>query len=409
MKDKREFKKYRQRIAKEGLLKSIFIGSMLGCAALVVIAFLTWFFAYKPGLFIAIAAFVAVTAATAPLFYFFKYRPSVKEIARRVDGLGLEERMLTMNELEGDDSLIAQMQREDTMRALGTVDHMLIKIALTAIIIVPFSICCALGLGMTTVSSLYYADVIPSGIVSLSAPYTQNIYTVTYSVEPNVTTGEDGAEVSTINGTIIYWTGDWSKETQVNENGDKVLEGDNARPVYAIPNDNYVFVAWSDGYANPYRQDTVIDEDVFVQAIFEAVPSDPDQQQSEQDSQSGENGDGDSQNGQGENQDGEGQEGEPQDSEQQDGEKQDSDSNDENSDKDDDSDSDSDDGLNRGDGASGSRDLGSQQIVDGQTYYGDEYDDAYNSWQDRRGSDNNIPDDLKDFIEDYYGSIETNS
>ena len=404
MKDKQQIKKYSQRIVKEGVLKSLFFGIILGCVSLAIVAFFTWFFAYKPGLFIALAAFVAVSAGTTPLFYYCKYRPSVKAIARRVDSLGLEERMLTMTELDGDESVIAKMQREDTMRALGTVDHMRIKISITAAIIVPLAICSVLGIGMTTVSSLYYADVITSGLVTLRAPYTPNIFTVTYSVEPNVTAGENGVEVSTVNGIVIYWTGDWSDETPVNENGDKVIEGNDARPVYAVPNDNYVFVAWSDGYRNPYRQDVEVDEDIYVQAIFEPVPSDPDLEQSESESQGGQSGNGDTMEGGGDSA-GE-QEGEPSDGDAADGE-QDSDSVE--GDGDGEGGESENDNRSESDSAGGSRDLGSQQIVDGQTYYGDEYDDAYRSWKERQGSDNNIPDELKDFIEGYYDSIETGS
>ncbi len=393
MANKNTFDKYRKRIVKEGILKSLFFGLIGGSIALAIVGFLTWFFDYKQGLFIAIAAFIGVTAAITPLLYFLKYRPSVKQIAQRVDALGLEERMLTMTELEGDDSFIARTQREDTMRALGSVNHMLLKIAVGAAIIVPLVVCCVLGAGMTTVSSLYYADVIPSGIVTLTVPYVPGVYTVTYSVEPNVEEDEEGNETETINGTVIYWTGDWNADEEVNPDGDKVIEGQDARAVYAIPDDGYVFTSWSDGKSDPYRHDTGVDADIFVQAIFEPMEPDPDDQQSQQDAE----GEGEGQQGEGEQGEGQPQDGQPQDGEGE-GESQGE-------------------GEGEGDGegepsdpshsASGSRDLSSQQIVDGQTYYGDQFEDAYDAWQERQGSDSNIPDDLKGYIEDYFGSIET--
>lgn len=373
------YEKYRKRIVKEGVLKSVLLGVIIGLAAFLITAFFSWFFDYKAGFFIALALFAVIAAACSLLFYFLRYRPTVKQVACRIDDLGLEERMLTMIELEGDDSYIAKAQREDTVRALGTVDHMLLKIAISAAILVPFCVACVLGLGMATVSSLHVAGVIPSGLVTLTPDFTPGVFTATYSVE-------EGGE-----GYIIYWTGDWSAPSLVSETGDKVKEGEDAKAVYAVPADDWVFVCWSDGFGDPYRQDTVVDEDIFVQAIFEPMDPDPEDSEAEDSANSEENGDPGQEGQQGEGQDG--QDGEPQEGDAQ-GEGKD-DSNGEPSAKPGQS------------GASGARDLSSQQIVDGQTYYGDQFDDAYQSAKDRLSSDSNIPDDLKGHIEDYYESIET--
>ncbi len=382
--ERKIYEKYRKRIVKEGILKSVLLGDIIGLAVFLVTAFFSWFFDYKAGLFIALALFGVISTAATLLFYFLRYRPTVKQVACRIDALGLEERMLTMTELEGDDSYIARAQREDTIRALGSVDHMLLKIAISAAIIVPFCICCVLGLGMATVGSLHVAGIIPSGLVTLTPDYTPGVFTAIYSVE-------EGGE-----GSIIYWTGDWSSPTPVSETGDKVKEGEDAKAVYAIPADDWVFVCWSDGWGNPYRQDTVVDEDIFVQAIFEPMDPDPEDSEAEDSANSEENSDP-SQEGQQGQQGQEGQDG------QQDGEPQEGDAQGEGKD-----DSNGEPSANPGQsGASGARDLSSQQIVDGQTYYGDQFDDAYQSAKDRLSSDSNIPDDLKGHIEDYYESIET--
>ena len=377
-----ELKKYRGRVVKEGILKSLFIGIICGMAALIPVAFLTWFFAYKPGLFISIAVFAVVTAAVAVPVYFLRYRPSVKQIAQRIDGLGLEERMLTMTELEGDESFMARAQREDTRRALGTVSHMLIKMAIGASLIVPLVICCVLGAGMTTVDALYYADIIPSGLVTLTPEYTPSIYTVSYSVE-------EGGE-----GSVVYYTGDWSEETPVSEEGDQVVEGEDAPAVYAVAARDWIFISWSDGVGDPYRHDTVVDGDIFVQAIFEPMDPDPDDKEAEDDSHNEESGGG---QGEGEGEESESQpgEGEPQEGEPEEGEEgEDGERNPSSEPMD-------------GSGEYDRRNDSSKKIIDGQIYYGDEFDDGYDQWHERQGSDGNLPDDLKGHIEDYYGSIET--
>lgn len=370
------FEKYRKRLVKEGIVKSLLLGLALGLFALAVVAFFTWLFGYKPGLFVALASFVFVAAATVPVFYFLKFRPTVKQIARRMDALGLEERVLTMTELEGDDSYIARIQREDAEKTAKKLNAALLKLAVSAAIVVPFAVACVFGLGMTTVSALHYAGIIPSGIVTIEHMHIPGEYTVSYTVE-------EGCE-----GTIIYYTGDWSAETPVT-GSETVKEGETAKAVYAVPAEDWAFVSWSDGLRDPYRQDTVLDGDIIVQAIFEAMEPDP---------EDGEEQNSDSQDGEGEGESDEPQEGEPQegdgenqgegDPEEQEEQKPSGEPNDQMS-------------------AGGMRDVTSQQIVDGDTYYGDEFDDAYRQAMDRLENDKNIPDELKQHISDYYDSLET--
>ncbi len=378
MKDEAAFEKYRKRLVKESVLKSLFYGVIFGCAALAVVAFFTWLFGYKPGLFFALAAFVAVTAALTPIFYFLKFRPTTKQIARRVDELGLEERVLTMTELEGDGSYIAQVQREDTMHAMSSVSGMLLKIAISVSLIVAFSVACVFGAGMTTVSALHYAGIIPSGLVALTPGNMAGVYTVSYSVQ-------EGGE-----GTIIYWTGDWTAETPV-EGSETLSEGETAKAVYAIPADDWLFVCWSDGKRDPYRQDTVSDSDIVVQAIFERLEADPEDGENQDPTE----GDTDGEKQESDQQ----QEGEPEPG----GDEEDGEQGDEEMDSPNEPSGDPQDDPTAG----GMRDMSSQQIVDGKTYYGDEFDDAYRQAMERLSQDDNIPEELKKYIEDYYESIET--
>ena len=389
------YDKDRQRIQKEGILKSLFLGIIIASIATVITAFFLWFFGVKAGLFIAIGVFAVLTAAITPLFYFLRYRPTVKQIARRVDELGLEERVLTMTELAGDDSEIARLQRSDTLAALSSVNHMLIKIVVSVAIIVPLVLCSVLGVGMLSVSALHFAGILPSGLVTLSPDYMPGVYTVSYAVEA-------GGE-----GTVIYWTGDWSEETPVDADGERVEQGNTAKAVYAIPAENWVFVSWSDGNSDPYRQDTVVDGDIHVEAIFEPMGPDPSGLEAELNaSQEGMGGEGQ------QGQEGSGGQSQAGGDQSQDGEPQPGDG-DEGEEGETNPDGDNNGGPegqpNDSNGASGARDLTSQQVKDGQTYYGDEFEDAYERARERLTSDSNIPDELKDFIEDYFQSIETGS
>ena len=122
------FDKYYSRLAREGMLKALFCGLIVGFAVNFAVAFTAWYYGWN-GLWWALGAWVVVTAATTPLFYIKKFKPSAKEVAERLDRLGLEERMITMTELEQDDSYIAFRQREDAKLQLEAVERKRIKLA----------------------------------------------------------------------------------------------------------------------------------------------------------------------------------------------------------------------------------------------------------------------------------------
>ena len=138
------FKKYYRRIAKEGFLKSILSGLVVGFLAMLLTAGLFWYMGWKAVWICGIVG-CALTALATYLFYRFKFQPTTKAIAKRIDELGLEERILTMTELEGDESYIAMKQREDALKALGTVHAGLIKIVVSAPLVIA-----------TVMSGIYY-------------------------------------------------------------------------------------------------------------------------------------------------------------------------------------------------------------------------------------------------------------
>ena len=63
-------------------------------------------------------AALAVAAAVALLAYFVWLRPKNKEVLARIDSLGLQERMITMEELKLEETVIAKAQRQDAKEHL---------------------------------------------------------------------------------------------------------------------------------------------------------------------------------------------------------------------------------------------------------------------------------------------------
>jgi len=240
------FKKYYNRLKTEGIVKALLCGLIFGCSALAISAGLVWFMGWK-AFWVSLIVWAVVSAGTGVAFYKLKFQPTTREIALRIDELGLQERILTMTELEGDESYIAQRQREDAFHALNTVQAGLLKIAVSAFVIVGVILSGVAGLGFTTVSALTAMDLLPSGLELIEQTKADPLR-YTYQIEYKVQ-ADGGGEIQ---GTLMQ----------------AVDQGEDATPVVAIPSKDYIFIAWSDGLQDPYRHDTAIKYEMTIYAIF---------------------------------------------------------------------------------------------------------------------------------------------
>ena len=373
---KKIFEKYYSRLALEGFLKALILGLIFGFAAEFIVAFATWMASYN-GLWISIAAGVAVAAGMTALFYFKKFRPTAKQIAKRVDRLGLEERLITMTELEGDDSYIALRQREDAQKKMREVEAKEIKLRLSKLAIAFAAVFMALGVSMTTVTGLAASGEISGGddFFEQVFPEPPVYFEVTYIAD-------EGGEIL--------------------ENADQVvLKGDDALPVLAVADEGYMFKGWSDELEkndpdyvpDPARTDTNIQESLTVHAEFAPVQEgngggggqsgENDKPQDEQDGDGdqpndapsdgqsgGQNGDSQQQEGQ------QGQDGQPG---QEPGQ--------------------------GGDGAGGSYQE-NNQIWDGETYYRALLEEYLKKAQEYLENNQDLPPELRDIIDAYFDIIE---
>ena len=321
MEPKELLQKYRARLVREGWIQSILCGLIVGFVLNIIcsVAFMVFGVKY---FWISILLFVVAAAAATPLFYFKKFNPTKKQVAVRVDALGLEERILTMTQLEGDDSYIAQRQREDAKEALKSLNGALVKIAVSIPLIVAMAVTCLLGIGTTTASALMYHNGGVLGAIEENnankASENETFFEVRYDV---VLIDMSTYNVEFDEGGMI--DGDFFQV---------VANGASADPVMAIAEDGYVFAGWNDGYEEPYRQDMDIRENMVFVAMFVEMQ------------------DGD------------------------------------------------------GEGASGATVPGNQ-VIDGNTYYGNEYGNSYSDAKDAMNSDSNLSDGDKGIIGDYFNNI----
>lgn len=338
------FKKYYSRLAREGIIKALLCGMIFGFSALFLVSIILWL-TYESIFWVSILSGVVVTLLIAPLFYYKKFKPTTKEIARRVDELGLEERVLTMTELENDSSYIAMRQREDTIEALQTVNAGLLSIAVSVPLIIATCVTGFFGTGMTVVTTLSAFGVIESGreiIEEANRPLPEYV-DIEY-------------EVSGEGGRIVNF------ETEEEIPFQAVEKGKNAIPIIAVPDEGYIFLGWSDELSDPYREDENVTANMTLIAEFAALMDGGDMPGGEDGFPGDLPGDLGGQEGQGQ--------------------------------------------PGQGPGAGGEF-KPTNQIIDGETFYGHEYDVAFEDVLNVLSQNAEMSDRLKQLISNYFETIKT--
>ena len=241
---KKHFTEYQPKLTFEAILKSALCAVAIGFGTGLVLGLIFWLFGVEI-FWILIAATLGVACASGVLFYFLRFRPTDKSNAARLDRLGLEERMVTMVELEGNDSYIATIQRADAEASLKTIDKSQLKIKIPRIIIILSLVFFILGTGMITVNVLTELGLMPGGddlIDDLLEDEFVDYVTVTYEAD-------DGG---TIDG----------------EPDQDIVKGTDTSTVTAVADEGYMFKEWSDGYKSPTRFDQKVTESIVYTAIF---------------------------------------------------------------------------------------------------------------------------------------------
>ena len=242
------FDNYQPKLKFEAILRSALCGLAVGCAVNFLVGAIFWFTGVE--LFLAlIGILVGVSVAAGFAFYFLRFKPTDVSSARRLDALGLKERMVTMVEFDHVETRMAQIQREDAKAALSKVDKSLLKVKISRGIAIALAICAFLGVGMTTVNILTELGIIQGGddIIQEIVDDQLTVYvTLTYEIE-------DGG---------ILEGGD---EIQI------IPLGSDGVAVTAVADEGYMFQEWSDGLTNPTRTDRGVKESVTYTAIFVEV------------------------------------------------------------------------------------------------------------------------------------------
>lgn len=244
------FRNYYKKLRRSAIIKSVLWGLAFGFIAAFITGFITWF-SYEKGFLITIGVFVAATLAASLICYYAFFRPTAKDAAKAVDALGLEERMITMLELEGSDDYMAVRQREDAKEALEKFGDKKLGLGISLALVITLAIVAAFGVSGATVTGLADLGVIKSGaelIDEAQGKDPRNYVTIKYQ--------------ATSGGNIVG-----NAEQTIRKNGA-------TETVVAAAEDGYMFFCWTDGYAYPARSDARLTESETYTALFVQLGSD---------------------------------------------------------------------------------------------------------------------------------------
>ena len=246
MKKDPTLKKFQNKLIWEAALRSLFAAFVVACTVASLVGVIFWLTPVS-GTWFTVGTAIVLFAALTPVFYFCNYRPNDIDVARRLDSLGLEERMITQNQYANDDSYIAVKQSEDAKAALANMGATKIPFALSWLAVIPLAISACLGGGMITVNALTDAEIIRGGneiIDVIVDPEPEVWYNIRY-----VVVGLD------IRSGMIF--GVYEDEGGFIEGDDEqlVLKDGYALPVSAEAEDGWAFLCWDfdENQADPYR------------------------------------------------------------------------------------------------------------------------------------------------------------
>ena len=102
-----ELKKYINKIKIESIIKSIIYGLINGFITFTLLNLILYIFNYKNILLVLLLS-ILIWILSSVFIYLYKMKPSINNVAKRIDELGLQERIVTMVEYRDSDDYMAQ-------------------------------------------------------------------------------------------------------------------------------------------------------------------------------------------------------------------------------------------------------------------------------------------------------------
>lgn len=143
--DKRSFNTYQKKLKIENYIKSGLFAIFSSFGFMTILSLFLWIFNLKIN-WIVIVITVIVLVVTFLIGHKKLFVDKDKNIAKRVDNLGLEDRVVTMVQFKDDESLIAKLQRKDAESNIKKIEPKKVKFSFPLFLTIPTVVSIVLGL-----------------------------------------------------------------------------------------------------------------------------------------------------------------------------------------------------------------------------------------------------------------------
>ncbi len=355
--------KYKKRLIILGLFKAFLIALIPSFISMGVISLISYFCNASLSFIIILTLSIGLSLLlilTIAIFFKFFY-PNNKKLYSQLDKMGLEERLITLKEIENDNSLFADLLKKDVDEKLKNLPVKSIRFVFPIQVII-----------MIIFSFIFASSFMTYSVIAST------------SIDP-IQNQEEKEENETEYFIVNYGVLDEKQGTIEGLASQKVKKGGYTKQVKAVPFEGYVFYAWTNldlipiGNQEATRMDLNIQDNMDIVAIFQKKEDDENDQNMDSPSENPDDKEGNEDTSK--------------------NDKEDTDNKDEEDDsnKKPDSSGGKVDGNDQDDVGEGRDD---NSVIDGTKDYQDDFD-REKADQDL-SDDLSIPDDLKDLLGDYY-------
>lgn len=162
METNEKLKKIKKKMIIESILNSLLNGFIFGILVTILLTLILYLIGFK-NILVSIIIMLVLSLALSSYFYFSRFRPTLKKVARRIDQLGLQERVITSIEYEEDEGLLARLLKEDTNEKLDTFKMELVKLKINKKVMIAVISSIVVFIGILFIPARSFSNILTPG------------------------------------------------------------------------------------------------------------------------------------------------------------------------------------------------------------------------------------------------------